>query len=49
MYSKCHESDWVIMVVLILFGVIDIGGKPCEHNTIEEAFNACMDSISNRY
>ena len=39
----------VIMGVLILFGVIDIGGKHCEQHTIEEAFIACMDSISNSY
>ena len=39
----------VIMGVLILFGVIDIGGKPCEQHTIEEAFIACIDSISNSY
>ena len=39
----------VIMGVLILFGVIDIGGKPCEQHTVEEAFIACMESISNSY
>ena len=39
----------VILAVLIFVGIIEIGGKPCEQHTVEEAFIACMESISNRY